>query len=296
MASSASNGNRIDPTTSRYLARVQAEPLLDREREVALARAFRDHGDQAAGDRVIAANLRQVVITALRYRSLGIALDELIAQGNLGLVTALRRFDPERGVRFATYANHWIRAEMLGLALQQRSMVGGGRGPLGSRYVFRMRRLHGALLTQLGDCPRVLDLLSERFGKTPSELHDILQRIDRRDASFEQPGGEDGARSLADTLRDDAATGADDFAARRAAQGTLEHAVARATADLSTRERYILEHRLLADEETRLPLSEIGRSFGVSRERARQLEQAVRTKLRTRLNDTVSQLGVASAA
>jgi RNA polymerase sigma-32 factor len=286
----------IDRETSRYLARVQAEPVLDRDRELSLARAFREHGDQAAGDRVLAANLRQVVMLALRYRAFGLALDELIAQGNLGLVTALRRFDPDRGVRFATYANHWVRAEMLSLALQQRSMVGGGRGPLGGRFVFRMRKQHGHLLTRLGDSPEVLEILSERFGKTPSELSDILQRIDRRDASFEQPNAADGARSLAEVLRDDAAVAADDFTARRAAQGTLKHAVARATADLSTRERYILEHRLLADDESRLPLSEIGRSFGVSRERARQLEQAVRIKLRTRLTDTASQLGVASAA
>ena len=151
------------------------------------------------------------------------------------------------------------------------------------------------LLTRHGDSRRVLELLSERFGKTPEELGEILQHIDRRDASFEQGPG-DGARPLADVLGDEATEAADDCVARRAAQGTLTSAVARATADLSTRERYILEHRLLADAESRLPLSVIGRSFGVSRERARQLEQAVRSKLRTRLTATAGELGVRTAA
>lgn len=286
----------VDPETSRYLARVHALPTLDREQELTLARAFLERGDTAAGDRVIAANLRQVVMLALRYRTLGVGLDELVAQGNLGLVTALRRFDPSRGLRFATYANHWVRAEMLGLALQQRSMVGGGRGPLRSKYVFRMRREHGHLLSRLGDAPEVLEILSDRFGKTPQELTDILDRIDRRDASFEQAGAGDGARPFADLLRDESTPEADDFVARRASHGELSDAVSRATSDLNTRERYILEHRLLADEESRLPLSEIGRSFGVSRERARQLEQAVRTKLRTRLSPTASRLDVPTAA
>lgn len=284
-----------DPETSRYLARVNALPTLDRERELALSQAFLE-GDQAAGDRVIAANLRQVVMLALRYRAMGIGLDELIAQGNLGLVTALRRFDPSRGLRFATYANHWVRAEMLALALSQRSMVGGGRGPLGGKYVFRMRREHGHLSSRLGDSPEVLQILSERFGKAPHELSDILQRIDRRDASFEQPGAGDGARPFAELLRDDSTPEADDLVARRASQGELAQAIERATSDLSTRERYILEHRLLADEESRLPLSEIGKSFGVSRERARQLEQAVRSKLRTRLSATATRLDVSTAA
>jgi len=286
----------VDAETRRYLARVRALPTLDREQELALSRAFLEHGDKAAGDRVLAANLRQVVMLALRYRTLGLGVDELVAQGSLGLVTALRRFDPARGLRFATYANHWVRAEMLGLALTQRSMVGGGRGALGGKYVFRMRREHGHLLTRLGDSPEVLEVLSERFGKAPSELAEILQRIDRSDASFEQAHAGEGARPFAELLRDDSTPQADDVVARRATQGELTQAVARATSDLSTRERYILEHRLLADDESRLPLSEIGRSFGVSRERARQLEQAVRTKLRTRLSPTVGRLDLPTAA
>jgi len=282
--------------TTHYLTQVRAQAPLDRDREADLARAFLREGDTRAGEQVVAANLRHVVVMARRYRSLGIPLDELIAQGNLGLVTALRRFDPDRGVRFVTYANHWIRAEMLSLALQQRSLVGGGRGPLGGKYVFRMRREHGALLTKLGDTPEVLEILSERFGRSPEELRDMLHRIDRRDASLDQPMADDGSRSLSDVLIDDTSPAADEVVGRRVVQGELSSAVQRATTGLNPRERYIVEHRLLADGETRLPLSEVGKHFGVSRERARQLEQALRTKLRSRLMPTAERLGIASAA
>lgn len=287
--------SRVDPETSRYLARVRALPTLQREEELSLARAYLG-GDEAAGQRILNANLHHVAALALRYRSLGVGIDELIAQGNLGLVAALRRFDPSRGVRFATYACHWVRAEMLTLALGQRSMVGAGRGPLAARYVFRMRRMHGHLSAAHGESAEVLGILAGRFGKTLEQLAEILQRIDRRDASFEQDGAREGSQSPAEVLHDDETPAADEVAARHAAQGLLGAAVARATSDLNERERFILEHRLLADAEQRMPLSAVGKSFGVTRERARQLEGAVRAKLRARLASTASHLDVDSAA
>ena len=102
---------------SRYLARLQATPALGREEELELARAYRERGDRAAADKLVAANLRHVVALALRYRRLGVPVADLVAQGSVGLFMALERFEPERGLRLATYANHWVRAEMLMKAL-----------------------------------------------------------------------------------------------------------------------------------------------------------------------------------
>jgi RNA polymerase sigma-32 factor len=273
----------VDSETRRYLNRLRIVPALSREDEVDLARAFLERGDLAAGERVIAANLRHVLPIALRYRRLGVALDELIAQGNLALCTALRRFDPARGVRFGTYASYWVRAEMLGLVLQQRSLVGGGRGPLRGRFVFKMRREHAELLARLGDDPEVLRILAERFGKRPEQVAELLQRIEQRDASLDASGPGDVERPLVDRIRSEGDDPETEAAAHQLATGDLARAIARATAELDPRERYIVEHRLIADEEARMPLSAIGRSFGVSRERARQIEQAVRAKLKARL-------------
>jgi RNA polymerase sigma-32 factor len=286
----------VDPETARYLKRVRAVPALDREEELALARAFLERGDAAAGDRVIASNLRYVVLIALRYRRLGVAVDDLIAQGSVGLVAALRRFDVARGVRFGTYASYWIRAEMLGLALRQRSMVGGGRGALKGTYVFRMRREHGQLLAQLGDDPEVLRILGDRFHKSTEEIAEILQRVDRFDASLDASSDGGSKRPLVERLRDDTTAPPEEVIARSSRSSELARAVAQATSELNARERYIVEHRLLADEEAMLSLSEIGRSFGVSRERARQLEQAVRTKLRARLRPVAMRFDLAKVA
>ncbi len=185
---------------------------------------------------------------------------------------------------------------MLGLALQQRSMVGGGRGALKGTYVFRMRREHGQLLAQFGDDPEVLRILGERFHKSPEEIAEILQRIDRFDASLDASSDGGSKRPLVERLRDDATVPPEEVIARSSRSNELARAVAQATSELNARERYIVENRLLADDEAMLSLSEIGRSFGVSRERARQLEQAVRAKLRARLRPVAMRFDLAKVA
>ncbi len=266
----------------RYITRVLAMPKQDREQESVLARAFA-RGDQVAGNGLLTANLRHVVPHALRYRFLGPPLSDLIAQGNLGLVRALQTYDPERGVRFASYANPWIRAEMLGIVLRSRTMVGGGRGIFSRKYVFGMRREHGRLAAQLGDDDAVYRSLAERYRMPVHEVSAILRRLEQYDASLETPEGDEGTgRTLLERLSasDD---GADGSVAAPAERDQIASAVGEALAVLNDRERYIVLHRLMADEEARLSLSDIGERFAVSRERARQIEQAAKAKLRARL-------------
>jgi RNA polymerase sigma-32 factor len=274
--------NSTSDGIDRYITRVLAMPKQDRDRESVLARAFA-HGDRVAGNELLTANLRHVVPHALRYRFLGPSLSELVAQGNLGLLRALQTFDPERGVRFASYANPWIRAEMLGIVLRSRTMVGGGRGVFSRKYVFGMRREHGRLAAQLGDEDAVYRCLAERYRMPVHEISAILRRLELYDASLETPEAEDGTgRTLLDRLSagDD---GADESAVAPAERDQIASAVGEALAVLNDRERYIVQHRLMADEEARLSLSDIGERFAVSRERARQIEQAAKAKLRARL-------------
>jgi RNA polymerase sigma-32 factor len=269
----------------QLIARLNAVTPLTRDAEIALFRAYKA-GNRAAADRILEANLRHVGAVALRYRFYGVPLPELLAQGALAQLIALDRFDPERGVRFATYASHWVRAEMLAFVLRNRCMVGGGRGPLRSRYVFRLRREHRSLMSRLGERGAVLAELAQRFGRTPDEIAEILARIESRDASLDarSSGGDDDATgaSLLDVLP--SAEGLSEEALDRdQRRAVLRDALGQAMASLNARERFIVERRVTADDDERMSLVEIGKRFGVSRERARQLESAALGKLRKTL-------------
>jgi len=272
----------IDSDTSAYIRRVNALPSLAREEELALAARYAERHDLDAGRRVITANLRHVVPVALRYRRYGVPLDELIAEGNLALSRALNGFDAQRCLRFATYANYWIRADILALILRQRSLVGGGRGELRPKYFFRLRREHARLALQLADPRSVNEALAVRWKLSSAELEQILHRLEHPDVSLDAPLPNVQRVSLGECLPASTIS-QEDALARGRTQFRLEHAVAEAAAELDARERFILEHRLMADPELEYSLVRIGELFGVSRERARQLESRVKSKLKERL-------------
>lgn len=273
----------MDPETASYMRRVNALPPLTRDEELALASRYAE-GDAAAGRQIVTANLRHVVPIALRYRRYGVPVGELVAEGNLALLRALARFEPERGLRFATYANYWIRADVLALILRQRSMVGGGRGHLRPKYFFRLRREHARLAAQLGDPAKVQEELATRWQLAPAELGEILDRLERPDTSVEAPISWGAQISVGDCLASPTRS-QEELVARDRTQVELRSAVRVAAADLDARERFILEHRLMADPESEYSLVRIGELFGVSRERARQLESRVKDKLREKLAD-----------
>src|SRR5688572_11757677 len=124
----------------RYITEANREPELDRDTELDLARRWKAHGDRSAAEQLCRAQLRYVVAIALKYRRYGVPLGELIAEGNYGLVHALGKYEPERGIRFITYAAYWVRAHVLGHVLKSWSLVGNAGGPLRSRLFFRLRR------------------------------------------------------------------------------------------------------------------------------------------------------------
>jgi RNA polymerase sigma-32 factor len=192
-------------------------------------------------------------------------------------VHALGKFDVSRGYRFMTYARHWIRAYVIDYVLRTWSLVRNGSGALRSKLFFRLRRERMRLVNALGEGEATDRLLAERLEVSPSELASMLGRLDGRDLSLDMPLP-DGSPSLAERLpaEDDQEQLLSQLETRRMLAGTIRAAVGK----LDDRERFIVENRLMADREEELSLAEMGRRLGVSRERARQLEQRAKTKLR----------------
>lgn len=274
----------IDPTVSRYMSMVQALPELNREEEYRLASAWRDHADPSARDALVRAHLRAVVAISLKYRRYGLPLSELIAEGNFGLVHALSKFEPERGNRFVTYAAYWVRAYVLNYIIRSWSMVGVGSGALRSKMFFKLRRERVRIANLVGEGEEAEEMLAQRLEVSRSTLSSMLGRLEARDVSLDAKIFDDARGSLVDTLpsqEDDQ----EQSLASSEVQGHVREAVQNAILDLDRRERYIVEHRLMADAEDELSLAEIGRRLGVSRERARQLEARAKRKLKSRISE-----------
>ena len=265
-----------DRALERYIERIRKIPVLDRETEHELAVRARQ-GDEAAREALVRANLRYVVSVALQYRAYGVRLADLLAEGNLGLVVASHKFDPDRGTRFVTYAGYWIRAFVLDAVVKSTTMVGGGTGPLRSKLFFRLRRERARLGTLLGDDAERLQEMARRFGVSPERMREMLRRVDARDVSLDQKRFDDGEGTLLDLLP---AEGPDPETAAMEAERreVVSSALREALRTLDERERFIVERRLLDDEPW--SLAALGRQLGVSRERARQLEARAKKKMR----------------
>lgn len=278
-----------DAAISRYIAAARDEVALSREEEVEFARKWRDTNDPRAAERLIRANLKYVVAIALSYRRYGLRLADLVSEGNLGLMMALRKFDPERGVRFVTYAAYWSRAYILNYVIKSWSMVGGGSGPLRSKMFFKLRRERAMVSNLLGegDEQKSMEMLADRIGQSVERTKELTRRLEARDVSLDVQQHEEGRMTLLDALQDGGANQEERFFEEER-RDALKSALVSAVASLDERERFIVEQRLMADEET--SLAEIGRQLGVSRERARQLEARAKAKLKKQLAGLVENL------
>jgi RNA polymerase sigma-32 factor len=290
--------NKLHETPSelaRFMNQAQSIARLTREEEHALAVRVRDHGDKVAADKLVGANLRYVIAIALRYRRYGLPVADLISEGNVGLMTALGKFDPDRGTRFVTYAAHWIRALILDHVIRSHSLVGVGSGPLRSKMFFKLRREKAKILALTHDLTDANEQLAKKLGVTPEKVALLGERLEARDVSLDVPTRTDGSLSIGDTLASTLPSQEERFSdAERA--GKLSTSVREAVKDLDARERFIVEVRIMADGADELSLAEIGRRLGVSRERARQLEARARAKLRKRLQPTAAELAYENEA
>lgn len=284
-----------DPAISRFISAAREEDALSREEEVELARKWRDDGDARSAERLIRANLKYVVAIALSYRRYGLRLADLVSEGNLGLMMALRKFDPERGVRFVTYAAYWSRAYILNYVIKSWSMVGGGSGPLRSKMFFKLRRERAMVANVIGEGneEQAMSMLAERIGQSVEKTKELTRRLEARDVSLDVSVNEEGRTTLLDGLQDPTASQEDRYMEEER-RDVLKGALHEAVSKLDERERFIVEQRLMADEET--SLAEIGRQLGVSRERARQLEARAKAKLKKQLGDLVDMLDLGDLA
>lgn len=272
----------LDPCFQFALAK--SGPLLDVEQERALARRWRQHGDRLAADQLTRANLRAVTSLATKYRHYGIPIAELIAEGNCGLVHALGKFDPERGVRFATYAAHWVRAYILAYVLRSWSIASGVSGPMRSQIFFKFRRERARLTALHGEGEACERALGERLGLSAERVKSMIGRLDAPDLSLDAPLYRDSPGTMLDQLV--AASDPEQSLSEARFRGKVGEAMASALGCLDSRERYIVETRLLADAGEEASLAQIGRRFGISRERARQIEGRAKRKLRARVSES----------
>ncbi len=269
---------------STYLSRVRSYPVLSREEEFGLVTRWIESKDPAARDQLLAAHLRYVVAIALRYRRYSVPVEELVSEGNFGLVHALGKFEPGRGTRFVTYAAYWIRAYVLNHVIRSWSLVGVGSGALRSKMFFRLRRERVRIANLVGEGGDADTMLAQAMGLPEATVQAMVRRLDARDVSLDTKPFDDSSTSLADLLASTDRSQEETLAATER-DDQVRSAVQSAMADLDERERYIAEKRLMADRDDELSLAEIGRRLGVSRERARQLEVRTKRKLRRRIEE-----------
>ena len=259
----------------RYPERSQQTPTLSADVEHELAVRYRA-GDRAAGQRIVEGCLSHVTAIARQYRRWGTPMEDLVQQGNIGLLKAAERFDPARGFRLATFAKFWIRAEIRDYVTRNHRVVWLGASKMERRAVRYYRQ------TRITDPEE----LAVRTGLPLRLANDLLPLLASRETPLDAPVRDD-QRSLSDRLADGAPTPEDDACAADEAQ-KLKAAVRAVLGELSEREMAIVERRILSDEpET---LEQLGETFGVSRERIRQVEERAKQRMRNRLGQIAPHL------
>jgi RNA polymerase sigma-32 factor len=273
-----------DPYLSRYISMVHRLPQLSREAELELVERWQKQQDEAAKVELLNAHLRYVVAIALKYRRYGVPIDELVSEGNFGVVHALSKFEPGRGTRFVTYAAYWIRAYILNHIIRSWSLVGVGSGALRSKMFFKLRRERVKILNLVGEGEKADNMLAEAMNLPTDKVTAMVRRLEARDLSLDAKVFDDSGTTLADMLPS-TETSQEETVANNELGDQVRDAVSAAVSSLDERERYIVERRLMADGEEELSLAEIGRQLGVSRERARQLEARAKRKLKVRIEE-----------
>ncbi len=280
--------NAIPSTSSLelYLSEINQFPLLTVEEEQRLARLYRDGGDTRAAHRLVTANLRFVVKVAYEYRSYGFRMADLIQEGNIGLMKAVQKFDPDKGIRLISYAVWWIRAYIQNYILKSWSLVKLGTTQAQRKLFFSLARTKRELDKMsvehgLDSDGQDASKIAKKLRVKPTEVREMEQRMEGRDLSLDAPMGEDGGYTHVDFVVGKAAP-QDDELSDAEEQHMVSGRVGDALARLDQRERYIIEKRVMSDRP--MTLKELGEHFGFSRERARQLEIRAKEKLKQELH------------
>lgn len=260
----------------KYLADIRKYPLLTPQEEHKLAVKYKETGDRQAAEALVTANLRFVVKIAAEYSKFGARMIDLIQEGNIGLMHAVREFNPYKNVRLITYAVWWIRGYIQEYLMKNYSQVKIGTTQAQKKLFYHLNK-EKAKLDALGMTPSPA-LLSSRLGVTEEEVREMQIRMAGRDLSLDTPQSEDGTKSWLENQADVATASADETIARGEEKEIFHREIGKVVEKLNEKERYLLEHRILGDPP--LTLQEVGDHFKITRERARQLEERVLEKIK----------------
>jgi RNA polymerase sigma-32 factor len=278
---------------SRYLAEIRRFPMLEAGEEYMLAKRFKEHADAGAAEQLVTSHLRLVAKIAMGYRGYGLPIGEVISEGNVGLMQAVKKFDPEKGFRLATYAMWWIRASIQEYILRSWSLVKLGTTAAQKKLFFNLRKMKGQMKAiEEGDLkPENVAAIATKLGVTEDEVTSMNRRLSGGDASLNAPlrADGDGGGEWQDWLVDDSAS-QETILAERDELDERQVLLREAMDDLTDREREIIAARRLKDEpET---LEDLSVRFGVSRERVRQIEVRAFEKLQAAIRATARAKGL----
>jgi RNA polymerase sigma-32 factor len=272
---------------SRYLDEIRRFPMLEPQEEYMLAKRWREHGDRTAAHKLVTSHLRLVAKIAMGYRGYGLPISEVISEGNVGLMQAVKRFEPEKGFRLATYAMWWIKAAIQEYILRSWSLVKMGTTANQKKLFFNLRKAKSRISAlDEGDMrPDQVKLIAKRLGVTEQDVIDMNRRLGG-DASLNAPIREDGdSGEWQDWLMDDRDS-QESTLAESEEMDNRRAALSDALAVLNERERRIFEARRLTDEP--VTLEDLAAEFGVSRERVRQIEVRAFEKVQKAVKNRVA--------
>ncbi len=268
-----------DASLNQYMAEIRKFPVLQPEEEFMLAKRYQEHQDPQAAERLVTSHLRLVAKIAMKYRGYGLPVSELISEGNIGLMQGVKKFDPDKGFRLATYAMWWIRASMQEFILRSWSLVKIGTTAAQKKLFFNLRRMKNNLEAfEDGDLkPEDVKKISTDLGVTEDEVVSMNRRMNKGgDTSLNVPMREDGEGQWQDWLVDEEPL--QDQRVAEAQESDLRHEMLTEAMDgLNDREKHILAERRLSDDPK--TLEELSQVYEVSRERIRQIEVRAFEKL-----------------
>ena len=264
---------------SRYLSEVRKFPMLGKEEEFMLAKRWREHQDLDAAHKLVNSHLRLVAKIAMGYRGYGLPIGEVISEGNVGLMQAVKKFEPDKGFRLATYAMWWIRASIQEYILRSWSLVKMGTTAAQKKLFFNLRKAKSEISAlEEGDLhPDQVRQIATKLGVLDEEVVSMNRRLSGPDASLNAPLRADGESEWQDWLADDNAVSQETQLAESEERSIRMSLLEEAMTELTDRERHILTERRLKDDPT--TLEELAAQYGVSRERVRQIEVRAFEKL-----------------
>jgi RNA polymerase sigma-32 factor len=280
---------------SRYLTEIRNFPMLEPEEEYMLAKRWREHEDSSAAHKLVTSHLRLVAKIAMGYRGYGLPVNEIISEGNVGLMQAVKRFEPDKGFRLATYAMWWIKASIQEYILRSWSLVKIGTTAAQKKLFFNLRKAKGHIKAiEDGDLrPEQVKLIATKLGVSEEEVVSMNRRLAAPDHSLNAPMRADSEGEWQDWLVDESPN-QETLLAEREQKDDRSELLVEGMKALNDRERRILTARRLQDEPA--TLEDLSKEYGISRERVRQIEVRAFEKLQTAIRDAAKARRVGGGA